>query len=134
MPFTKGKSGNPAGRKPGLTARGRFRQQVESALPSIVQGLIEAAQGGDVQAANIILSKVIPNQKPTSDSVRIPMAADGSLADKGMAVLAAASKGDLNPDDAHGVMGLLVSQAKLVEQSEILDRLQAVENWLAMKK
>jgi hypothetical protein len=134
MAFVKGQSGNPKGKPPGITARGRFRQQVNEALPSIVQGLIEAAQGGDVQAANIILSKVIPNLKPTSDPVRIQASQDATLADRGLIVVHAATTGKLSADDASQVMGLLVSQAKLVEQSEVMERLEAIEQWLAKGK
>jgi hypothetical protein len=31
-------------------------------------------------------------------------------------------------------MGLLVSQAKLVEQSEVMERLEKIEEWLAKGK
>ena len=135
MPFVKGKSGNPAGRKPGMTARGKFREQVNAALPSIVEKLIESAQNGDVQAANIILSKVIPSLKPTSDAVSVPtMAADGSLSDKGLQIITAAASGRLTPDDARGIMDLLTAQARLLEQTEILDRLETVEKLQAMRK
>jgi hypothetical protein len=74
MPFVKGQSGNPGGKAKGQTPKGRFRQQVEAALPSIVQGLIDAAQAGDVQAAGLILNKIIPNLKPTSDPLILPQA------------------------------------------------------------
>ncbi len=134
MAFEKGKSGNPGGKPKGQTPKGLFREQVNAALPSIVQSLIEAAQGGDTQAANIILSKVIPNLKPTSDPVRIQASQDASLADRGMAVLAAATTGKLSADDAAAVMALLTAQAKLIEQNEVMQRLEAVEQWLQKGK
>jgi hypothetical protein len=131
MPFEKGKSGNPGGKPKGQTPKGLFREQVNAALPGIVQGLIEAAQAGDVQAANIILSKVIPNLKPTTDPLTLPSPTGASLADRGMTVLGAATTGKLSADDASQVMSLLVSQAKLVEQSEVMERLEKIEEWLA---
>ena len=130
MAFEKGKSGNPSGKPKGQTPKGLFREQVNAALPSIVQGLIEAAQAGDVQAASIILSKVIPNLKATSDPVDILTPGTATLADRGMAVLGAATTGKLGPDDALTIMSLLTSQAKLVEQSEMLQRLEKIEAWL----
>jgi len=48
--------------------------------------------------------------------------------------LAAASTGKLGPDDAAAVMALLTAQAKLVEQSEVIARLEAIEQWLAKGK
>jgi hypothetical protein len=134
MAFEKGKSGNPGGKPKGQTPKGLFREQVNAALPSIVQSLIEAAQGGDVQAANIILSKVVPNLKPTSDPVRIQASQDASLADRGLIVVHAATTGKLSADDASQVMGLLVSQAKLIEQSEVMERLEKIEQWLSEGK
>jgi hypothetical protein len=134
MAFKKGQSGNPGGKPKGQTPKGLFREQVNAALPSIVQMLIEAAQAGDTQAANIILSKVIPNLKPTSDAVTIPANGAATLAEKGMNVLHAATSGKLGPDDAAQVMSLLVSQAKLVEQSEVMERLEAIEKWLSEGK
>lgn len=133
MAWKPGQSGNPTGKKSGLTARGKFRQQVELALPEIVANVIQLAQDGDMQATKLILDRCIPALKPTSDNVSVPMAADSNLADRGMAVLAAASRGDLNPDDGQALMNLLTAQSRLVEQSEVLQRLEAVEAWLQAK-
>jgi len=41
--------------------------------------------------------------------------------------------GRLNPDDAKTIMDLLSSQAKLVEQSEVMKRLEVIEQWLQSK-
>ncbi len=96
--------------------------------------LIESAQEGDVSAANIILSKVIPSLKPTSDPVSLPSMATGtSLADQGMQVVTAAASGQLNPDDGQALMNLLTAQSRLVEQSEVLQRLEVIEQWLQAK-
>jgi hypothetical protein len=80
------------------------------------------------------LSKVIPNLKPMSDPVRIQASQDASLADRGLIVVHAATTGKLSADDASQVMGLLVSQAKLIEQSEVVERLEKIEEWLAKGK
>ena len=131
MPFEKGKSGNPSGKPRGQTPRGLFRQQVSQALPNIVQALVDAALDGDVQAAGLILNKIIPSLKPTTDPVTLPLTGDSTLADKGMSVLKAASTGKLTTDDAGAIMSLLTAQAKLVEQSEVMERLEKIEEWLA---
>jgi hypothetical protein len=49
-------------------------------------------------------------------------------------VVHAATTGKLSSEDASQVMGLLVSQAKLVEQSEVMERLEKIEEWLAKGK
>ncbi|MBI4743147.1 MAG: hypothetical protein HY777_16695 [Betaproteobacteria bacterium] len=134
MTFKKGQSGNPKGKPPGITARGKFRQQVDAALPGIVANVIQLAQDGDMQATKLILDRCIPALKPTSDNVSLPMATDATLVDKGLQVVTAAATGRLNTDDAKAIMDLLVAQSRLIEQGEVLQRLEAVEQWLATKK
>ena len=134
MAWKPGESGNTKGRKPGITARGRFRQQVEAALPEIVADLLQQARDGDMQAVKLILDRCVPALKPTSDPVALPSPAGASLADRGMAVLGAATSGKVSADDAGAIMSLLTAQAKLVEQSEVMERLEAIEAWLAKGK
>ena len=134
MAWKPGESGNTKGRKPGITARGRFRQQVEGALPEVVANVLQQARDGDMQAVKLILDRCVPALKPTSDAVTLPLTGDSTLADRGMSVLGAATSGKLGPDDAQAVMSLLVSQAKLVEQSEVMARLEKIEAWLSEGK
>ena len=133
MTFQKGTSGNPGGKPKGQTPRGLFRQQVNDALPGIVKGLIAAAQDGDVQAARLILDKVLPNLKPQAEPVRLPLKG-ATLSDQGAEVIAATATGKLTSDDAKAVMDLLTAQSKLIEQSEVMQRLEAVEQWLSKDK
>jgi hypothetical protein len=134
MAWKKGESGNPNGKKPGQTARGRFRAQVEAALPEIVDNVLQQARDGDMQAVKLILDRCVPALKPTSDPVALPSPTGATLADRGMNVLAAATTGKLSADDAAQVMSLLVSQSKLIEQSEVVERLEKIEEWLAKGK
>ncbi len=134
MAWKPGESGNTKGRKPGITARGKFRQQVNAALPEIVAHVIQLAQEGDMQATKLILDRCIPALKPTSDPVTVTLPADGTLADQGMSVLTAAAAGALDPDSAQALMGLLSAQSRLVEQSEVLQRLEAIEAWISQNK
>jgi hypothetical protein len=61
MGFKKGTSGNPAGRKPGtVTKVGKLRAGIEAHVPGILETLAELAKGGDVQAAKILLDRVLP--------------------------------------------------------------------------
>jgi hypothetical protein len=134
MAWKKGESGNPNGKKPGQTARGRFRAQVEAALPEIVDNVLQLARDGDLAATKLILDRCVPALKPTSDAVTIPATKTATLADRGLIVVHAATTGKLSADDAAQVMALLTSQAKLVEQSEVIARLEAIEKWLSEGK
>lgn len=129
MAWAKGQSGNPRGRKPGRTARGRFREQVEHALPEIVQNVLQAALSGDMQATKMILDRCIPALKPTTDTVAFSLP-DGDLNDQGRAVMAATAAGNMNTEQGRMVMGMLSEQAHLAEFTEISKRLEVIEKWL----
>jgi hypothetical protein len=126
--FKKGQSGNPKGRPAGKTARTKFRDAVENALPGIIQGIILAAQAGDPAAVKMILDRTIPALKPTSDAMKLPSA--GSLVDRGEAIIKAMATGSCTPDQARLAIAVLGEQSKLLEQSEILQRLETIESWL----
>ena len=48
-----GQSGNPAGRPPGQSVITRLRAQIEPDAPAILQVMVAAAKGGDIQAARL---------------------------------------------------------------------------------
>jgi hypothetical protein len=81
-------------------------------------------------AASMILNRCVPSLKPTSDTSKLVMPRNGSLSDQGERVLAAAMAGSLAPDEAKSLIDMLAAQAKLIEQSEIAQRLEAIEAWL----
>ena len=50
MPFQKGVSGNPAGRKPKSDTEKALRERIRSAAPAVIDALVSAAMAGDVPA------------------------------------------------------------------------------------
>lgn len=66
----------------------KLRASIAGHVPEIIGQLAEAAKGGDVQAARILLERVLPPMKPTELAVPLALP-DGSLTDQGRAVLAA---------------------------------------------
>jgi hypothetical protein len=55
-----GQSGNPSGRPPGSSESGRLRAAISEHLPEIIDQLVEKARGGDIQAARLLLERVLP--------------------------------------------------------------------------
>lgn len=51
--FTKGQSGNRAGRPKGTAAATKIRKDIEKVLPSILETIIVQARSGDMQAVKI---------------------------------------------------------------------------------
>ena len=123
--FTKGTTGNPAGRPPGTTPRARFRKMVEPDLPAIVTALVNAAKGGDVAAIKVIYDRIVPSVKPSSEDLSIRT--KGSLQERGEAIVSGMTRGAISPEQALGALNALTAQAKLIEQGDILQRIEQLE-------
>ena len=126
MAFKKGQSGNPAGRKPGTTSGAKVRKAIEAAIPSVLKVVIEAAKNGDMAAAKVLLDRVCPVLKAQAQSVNID--ADGTLATKGENIISAALSGNMSPDTAIQLISALSAQAKIVETTELIGRIEALES------
>ena len=123
--FKKGQSGNPTGKQPGTTSRARFRKLVDTDLPGIVQTLVANAKAGGTQAAKVLLDRLIPALKLTTDALSLKTT--GTLAERGEALIEAMTSGKVSPNQAHIAMNTFTAQAKLVEQGELVQRIEQLE-------
>ena len=124
MPFTKGDSGNPAGRRPGLSKLGKIRQGLEAALPEILDALITSAKAGDPVSARLILDRCLPSLKAETRQVApMPVDPDG--------ILAAVASGQIGLDQAVAAMNLVAVRIKIFEAQELISRIEALERLLA---
>jgi len=122
-----GQSGNPAGRKPGTGEVAKLRAKLAGDVPEILRALVLAAKGGDVQAARLILERILPPVKAIEQAVMLQMPADGTLTAKAAAVLSAAAAGDIAPTQAAQLITALGSLAKITEIDELAARITALE-------
>ena len=128
MAFVKGISGNPAGRPKAHHGCQKLRDLIGTNADKIVKRLLTAAiNEGDVMAAKLLLERAIPAWKPIEQPTPIPLPADGTLVEKGNAVVAALSAGDLAPGQAASILTALAGIARLVEFDEFEKRLKALE-------
>ncbi len=122
--FKKGESGNPSGRpksdkanlKPLLVKHGK----------SVLQKVIDTALEGDLTACKLILDRLYPPIKPQSQAVAVK--ASGSISEQGQAVINQALSGNIAPDIASGLISMLSNQAKLLELTELIQRIESLEN------
>ncbi|MGZ8934970.1 MAG: DUF5681 domain-containing protein [Methylobacter sp.] len=126
--FQKGVSGNPKGRKPGVTPGAKVRQAIEKRADDILQSVINAAIGGDIQACKILLDRITPPLKPTAQPVQIPVGS--TLPESGANVVTATLAGDIPPDIGSALIRALTEQGKLIELEEMSERLQRLEKLL----
>ena len=129
MAFKKGISGNPAGRPKNKPSKAsQMRKSLEGDMPEITNKLVELAKGGDIQAAKIILDRVCPALKSVAIPVEMPNTEGLSLADAAKEIYFATAAGEISPDIGVMLTNQLTAQAKLIETTELIKRIEALED------
>ena len=121
-----GQSGNPKGRPTGTGEVAKLRAAIAASVPAILQSLTDAAIAGDVQAAKVLLERVLPALKPAeqAQAVNIP---EGTLTDKGRAVLDAVATGGLAPGQGAALLTAIGTLARVAEIDELTERIKRLE-------
>ena len=122
-----GQTGNLKGRPPGQSEITRLRASLAGDVPDILAGLVMAAKGGDVQAARLILERILPPIKAIEQAVELQLPNGGTLTAKASAVLSAAAAGNLAPGQAAQLIAALGTLAKINEVDELAARITALE-------
>lgn len=122
-----GESGNPAGRAAGAGEIAKLRAAIAEHVPSIVEQLVTAAKAGDVQAARLILERVLPPMKAIEQAVELQLPNAGTLTAKASAVLSAAAAGELSPSQAAQLIAALGTLAKITEIDDLAARITSLE-------
>lgn len=109
--FKPGQSGNPKGKTPGRvkTAQGICTMIAEYA-DEIIRTIIEAARGGDMLAAKLLIELICPSLKPAE--APLPQLPDGSLAVRFSAITAKLASGELFLGDGARLVDVLLKAAK----------------------
>lgn len=128
--FRKGQSGNPAGRPRGSKNKVLLALDMigAEAAEGVLNKAVEAAKGGDIRAAELILSRCWPARK--GRTVAFPLPPVQSAADvlaAVSAVVAAVAAGDLTPDEGQQLAAVLEASRKTIELADVERRLAALE-------
>ena len=121
-----GQSGNPKGRPPGTGEVAKLRAGIAERVPQILDRLTEAALAGDVQAARLLLERVLPPVKAVELPIELPLS-EGRPTEQARQVLAAAAGGALAPDQAVSLIGALAATARISETEELRERIERLE-------
>jgi hypothetical protein len=129
-PFEPGQSGNPAGMRKGT--RHRVTVLAEKLMAddteAVVLSVVEAAKGGDMTAARLILDRIAPPRRGSPVSFKLPAiktAADVTNALS--AVTASMASGDLTPEEANAVASVIEAKRKAVETQDLESRIVVLE-------
>ena len=124
--WKKGQSGNPAGRPPGQSVITRLRAQLEPDAPEILRAMVAAAKGGDIQAARLILERIMPAIKSSEQAIKLDLSGE-TLTDKGNAVLGAISAGVLAPSQGSQLIAAIGTLARVTELDDLERRIGELE-------
>lgn len=126
MAWKPGESGNPAGRTPGSGKIGELRASIAEHIPGIIAKLVEQAKAGDAASARLLIERVLPPLRAVE--MPAPMSLpQGSLTEKGDAVLAAVADGKIASDQGATLIAALGTLARVVESDDLKRRIEALE-------
>ena len=121
-----GQSGNPAGRPPGQSDITKLRAMLVPKAPELLETVFNAAKGGDMVAARLILERIFPAVKSTEQGVELNLIGE-TLTEKGNAVLGAISKGVLAPSQGSQLIAAIGTLARVTELDDLERRIGELE-------
>ena len=128
-----GQSGNPAGKPKGAGRFAALRESIAAHVPEIIEKLALQAKEGDGMAARLLLERVYPAMKSVEQAQSIELPKEGTLTEKGNAVLAAVAAGDLAPSQGAALIGAIGTLARVVEIDDLAARVAELEKNHASK-
>ena len=125
--WSKGHSGNPKGRPPGVGEIAQMRHNIAEHIPAIITQLVDRAKNGDSQAARLLLERVLPPLKPMEQAVTLSLPAGEGMTAQGVAIIDAVASGTLAPGQGASLLTGLGSLARIAEIDELAKRVARLE-------
>jgi hypothetical protein len=125
-PGNKYGKGRPAGSRNSATLMAE--KLMQDGIDTIVKTVMEAAAQGDMTAARLVLERVVPVRKGRPVNLTLPpvkTAAD--VVEAIGATVQAMADGDLTPDEASVVAGVLEAKRKAIETADLEARIVRLE-------
>lgn len=131
--YKPGQTGNPKGRAVGSRNKATLMAYalMEQGGGEIVEKVMEAAKGGDMQACRIVIDRLVPPAKEKPISIKLPELTNlAACADAHSQVAAAVAEGDLLPGEGQALASLIDGQRKHYEAAMLEERVAALEEAL----
>ena len=125
-----GQSGNPSGRPKGARHAALMALDAigEGAAGEVMQSVVDAAKGGDMRAADILLRRLWPERKGRPLMVDLPsITGAADLPAAVGAVVQSVAAGDLTAEEGQAVAGILETQRRAIETADLAARIEALE-------
>ena len=125
-PFEKGNPGRPKGARNKITLA--VEELLDGEAEALTQKAIDKAKEGDIQALKLCLDRICPPRKGRTVEFDLPPELDlNSLADSTALLIRAVAAGEVSPEEAQAVAGLLEAHRKAVETQELEQRIARLE-------
>ena len=132
-PFAKGVSGNPRGRPAGSRNKATLAalQLLEGEVEALTRKAVELALGGDLTALRLCLERLLPRTRSRPIGLELPeITSPEDLATAFGALVRALARGEVTPDEAQVVAGLLEQHRRVLETADLERRVLALEGRL----
>ena len=123
--FSKGNKASP-GRAPGRSKVSELREKLAQDVDAVICIVREQALAGDPQAIRLLLDRVLPSLRPIELPTPLNLP-EGNLAHQARAVVQAVADGDIAPSQAAQIITALGGVAKIIETTDLLDRITKLE-------
>lgn len=123
-----GQSGNPNGRPAALSTR--LRKRLEDDADAVADVVLDAAKGGDLVAARLVLERCCPALRPVSQPVAVDLQPTENLAETARAVLGACTSGQLDVESGCRLLSALGDVARVIEVEQLAGELAELRKLL----
>src|SRR5579859_4459416 len=109
------------GRRPGARNKAKLWQEAvgDTATQKVIHTVQKKAEGGDMYAAALVLSRTWPRRKGRPVQIELPAVTDtAGLVAAQAAVIASMAKGEISPDEAQSIAALLEIQRRTIETND----------------
>ncbi len=129
--WTKGVSGNPAGRPVGRPNRGQafLRELLAGDAERVVNAVVQAAIGGDMAAAKLIFDRILPKRscRPLEGLILPPITTVAEAVGAINALASAALQGIISAAEAAELCAVIECSRRVVETAELTARIERLE-------
>ena len=128
--WKKGQSGNIGGKPKGAInhATRLVMGLMESGAADVAKVIIDAAKGGDLAAAKMVLERLAPPMRERPIRIGLPATVSAQGCSEAQdAILQAVGAGDLLPGEGATLAGIIENRRKAIETVELEQRITALE-------
>lgn len=123
------RSPNPKGRPKGITDRRALAtKKLFDATSEVADQVITAAKAGDLNAAALLFSRVLPALKPQGERIQFELDTSAPLTKQVEQVLAAMADGKLSPDVTRQIVEAIAALGTVRQLEEFDTRLSRLES------